>query len=76
LYAANFSATNDRGGVYRIDDAGESGKPACRAVKVAEAARPTALAFAPDGTLYVVVLGGDDNKDKDSGALLKITGEL
>jgi hypothetical protein len=76
LYAANLSAAIDGGGVYRIDDAGDPGKPAASAVKVAEAMRPTALAFAPDGALYVTALGSNDNGNKDSGALLKITGEL
>lgn len=59
-------------GIYRIDDASQPGKPACRTTKVADIARPTALTFSTDGTLYVTSLGprGDDNAA--TGALLKV----
>lgn len=67
LCAADFA-----GGVYRIDDASQPGTAACRTVKVAEVSRPTALAFAPDGLLYVLTLGTND----DNGTLSIITGDL
>jgi DNA-binding beta-propeller fold protein YncE len=67
LYAADFA-----GGVYRIDDASEPGHPACRTVKVAEVAKPTSLAFAPDGSLYVVTFGSGE----DNGALEVVSGGL
>ena len=67
LYAADFA-----GGIHRIDDASEPGHPACRTVKVADVSKPTALAFAPDGALYVVTFGSGD----DDGTLEVITGEL
>lgn len=66
LYAADFPT-----GIYRIDDASEPGKPSCRAVRVAEIDRPSALAFAPDGALYVVTFG-----DGDNGTLQVVTGDL
>jgi hypothetical protein len=67
LYAADFV-----GGVHRIDDASEPGRPACRVVKIADIARPTALAFAPDGALYVTTFGDID----DNGTLVVLTGNL
>jgi hypothetical protein len=66
LYAADFA-----GGVWRIDDASEASQPACRVVRVADVRRPTALAFSPDGALYVVTFGtGND------GTLQVVTGDL
>jgi hypothetical protein len=67
LYVADFS-----GGIHRIDDTSQPGRPACRAVKVVEVPRPTALAFAPDGALYVTVFGEASN----DGTLQVLTGEL
>jgi hypothetical protein len=76
LYAVSFSSIDEGGGVYRIDDAGEPGKPAGKATKIAAADRPTALTFGPDGALYVSVLGTDEQNGKEVGVLLKISGEL
>lgn len=74
LFAASYASRGEQGGgVYRIDDASQPGKPATTAVKIADAKRPTALAFGPDGALYVTTLGESGN---DKGALLKLTGEL
>jgi hypothetical protein len=67
LYAASFD-----GGIYRIDDASEPGKPACRTVKITEVSRPTGLAFAPDAALFVTTLGTGDN----DGTLQFVTGDL
>jgi DNA-binding beta-propeller fold protein YncE len=67
LYAADFAR-----GIYRIDDASQPGSPACRTVKVADANRPTALAFVPDGALYVLTFGTSE----DNGTLSIITGDL
>jgi hypothetical protein len=55
LYAANFD-----GGIHRIDDASKPGQPACRTVEVADAARPTSIAFAPDGLLYLTTFGSGE----------------
>ena len=77
LYAAAFASGNpEHDGVNRIDDVGEPGKPACAAVRVAEIHRPTALAFGPDGALYVTALGERDEIETNTGVLLKLTGEL
>jgi hypothetical protein len=76
LYAASLAGSNEPGGIYRIDDATETGKPAAKAVKIANPARPTAMTFGPDGALYVTTLGDEDNEASDNGSLLKITGDL
>ena len=75
LYVANLPSDDiGRAGVYRMDDAGEPGAPACVAVKIAEVERPTALAFGADGTLYVTSLRDSTSNDSDDGSLLKLIG--
>ena len=75
LYAVDFSREDEAsGGVYRLDDAIINGQQACQAVKIASVVRPTALAFSPDGTLYVTSFGASDGENQ--GVLLKITGNL
>ena len=77
LFAASFHSGNGKlGGIYRIDDVGKPAAPACRAVKVADVSRPTALAFGPDGALYVTAMGKTDDDKTDSGVLLKVSGDL
>jgi hypothetical protein len=76
LYAANSAPIDKGGGVYRIDDGSEPARPACKSVKISEAQRPTALAFGPDGALYVAVLGLEGEGGEDAGALLKLIGDL
>lgn len=72
LYAADFGGDAGGGGIFRIDDASEPGRPACHVVKIADVSRPTALAFAPDGELYVTTFGDSD----ESGTLQVLTGDL
>ncbi len=67
LYAADYA-----GGIHRIDDASDPGRPACRIVKVADVKRPTALTFAPDGALYVVTFGSGN----EAGTLEVVSGDL
>jgi hypothetical protein len=75
LFVANAPTNDDdRAGIYRIDRVAQSDAAACKAVKIAYVRNPTALAFAPDGVLYVTASG--DPKDKNSGKLLKLTGNL
>jgi hypothetical protein len=76
LYAADIAwMKHEHGGVFRIDDASEQGTAKCTAVKIADAQRPTALAFGPDGALYVTAWG-NTNGDAPQGMLLRITGDL
>jgi hypothetical protein len=75
LYAADFAlADPSRSGVYRLDDMSEAGRTACRAVKVANIRRPTALAFVPGsgGPLFVTAFGHDE----ESGTLTMVLGDL
>jgi hypothetical protein len=62
------------GGIFRIDDAGEPGNAKCTAVKIAAVERPSAMAFGPDGILYITTFG--ESEKPRGGKLLKITGEL
>jgi hypothetical protein len=76
LYAASAApAGQGQGGIYRIDDNGQAGAPACKAVRIAQVPNSTALAFGPDGTLWVTATGDSDTNTK-SGTLLKLTGKL
>ena len=71
LYATDFAwMAPAEGGLFRLDDAPNGVK----AVKIASLDKPTALAFAPDGTLYITLVGPkkeDENAPKQ-GKLVKI----
>jgi hypothetical protein len=69
LYTLGDGADGDHGGLYRLEDASQPGKPACRAVQITTIGEPTAFAFAPNGTIYITTTG-----DKN-GKLLRITGD-
>jgi hypothetical protein len=75
LFVANSPTTeNGAAGIYRIDRVTRPEAATCKAVKIADVRHPTAIAFAPDGALYVTASG--EPKDKNSGTLLKLTGNL
>jgi len=78
LYALDLAWSDGKeAGLYRIDSARQDGQPSAKAVKIAALERPTALAFAADGTLYVTLLGAaQDGAKEKSGQLVKITGDL
>jgi len=74
LFALDFAWLPDRGaGLYRLDKAGSGANQSIDAIKITALDKPSAMAFAPDGTLYVTVFGtakdGDANKP---GKLLKL----
>jgi DNA-binding beta-propeller fold protein YncE len=71
LYATDFAWMKpDEGGLFRLD-ASQTG---VKATKIASLDKPTALAFAPDGTLYITVIGpkGENENASKQGKLLKI----
>jgi len=75
LYATDFAWMKpDEGGLYRLDAEQTASGQTVKATKIASLDKPTALAFAPDGTLYITVVGPkkeDENAPKQ-GKLLKI----
>ncbi|MDX1944174.1 MAG: hypothetical protein SFU86_02105 [Pirellulaceae bacterium] len=79
LYATDFAwmSTGD-GGLFRLDSEMKNSGAAVKTVKVASLDKPTALAFAPDGTLYITVVGPkkDDENAPKQGKLLKIPAGL
>jgi DNA-binding beta-propeller fold protein YncE len=67
LYVANSPTTDDgHSGIYRIDQMTKPDVSTCTAVRIADVKSPTALAFAPDGALYVTT----------ASDLQKLTGDL
>jgi DNA-binding beta-propeller fold protein YncE len=75
LYATDFAwmATGE-GGLFRLDATQGEGAQAVKSTKIASLDKPTALAFAPDGTLYITVIGpkGENENASKQGKLLKI----
>jgi hypothetical protein len=74
LYALATLYGTDEEGLFRLDDAGEPGERQIAATKIVDFQRPAAMAFGPEGALYVTTLG--DNTKDDGGALLKVTGDF
>ncbi len=71
LYGVDFSwAEPSQGGLFRLDITGEE----VRATRLAALDRPTALAFSPDGKLYVTVIGAEPEKGKRTGQLFVFEG--
>jgi DNA-binding beta-propeller fold protein YncE len=71
LYATDFAwMAPAEGGLFRIDDA----PGGVKATKIASLDKPTALAFAPDGTLYITIVGPkkEDENSPKQGKLVKI----
>lgn len=76
LYATDFAwMAPGEGGLFRLDASQGDAGQTVKATKIASLERPTALAFAPDGTLYLTVVGPkkDDENAPKQGKLLKIT---
>ena len=75
LYATDFAwMAEGEGGLFRLDSDPQNAATSLKTFKIASLDKPTAMAFAPDGTLYVTVIGpkkADENSPKD-GKLLKI----
>jgi hypothetical protein len=68
----NTPGSSDSSGVFRIDaeESGDPAKPSATGKLMAKVQHPTAMAFGPDGVLYVSSLGADQK----SGSLMKVSG--
>lgn len=77
LYAVDLAWADDKqGGLFRLDATDTDGTLGIKAVKITSLDKPTSLCFAPDGTLYVTILGTAKSGTEKPGQLLKITGGL
>jgi hypothetical protein len=74
LFVVARAHANKEGGLFRIDNASKPDERQIAIAKLADIELPTAMAFAPDGALYVTTLG--DDAEDDGGALLKVTGNF
>ena len=73
LYAVDLAVADEKqAGLYRLDAAQQEGHMGVKAVKIARLDKPTALAFAPDGTLYITLLSTAKTAGEKSGQLVKI----
>ncbi len=75
LYALDFAwMAPDKGGLFRLDvTTGQ--QPSLKVTKVLSLDKPTAMAFAPDGTLYITLIGTAKEGDKyKPGKLIEVTG--
>lgn len=76
LYALDFAWMEpDAGGLYRIDRGAKEGDAPIKSAKIVGLEKPTAMAFAPDGALYVTTIGspGEEETAAKTGKLVKIT---
>jgi hypothetical protein len=73
LYALDLAWEQPgQGGLFRLDAALAEGRPTVSVVRMASLERPTAMAVAQDGSLYVAVLGPRDTQsDRNTGRLLR-----
>ena len=73
LFAVDFAwIDSGKGGLFRLERTFEDLKQGSRAAKIASLDKPTALAFGPDGTLYVTEFGTAKQGSKEkTGRLLK-----
>jgi hypothetical protein len=73
IYATDFAwMDTTEGGLFRLIPKREEGKQSLTTEKVASLDKPTALAFGPDGTLYITVIGTASDDNPNAGKLLKI----
>jgi len=74
LYALDFAWMDSKqGGLYRLDMEGDN----VQATRVLALDKPTALAFGPDGALFITVIGtAEEGSSKKGGQLLMIPSGL
>jgi len=78
LYAVDYAwLDSSKGGLFRLDVTQEGKELKVKTELVAKLDKPTALAFAEDGTLYITQIGtGKGGADERPGSLVKIDSGL
>ena len=76
LYATDFAWMEAaEGGLFRLDQENKGGKQSVKVTKVAKLDKPTAIAFADDGSAYITIIGTNkEGETGKAGALLKLSG--
>ena len=76
LYATDFAWMEaGEGGLFRLDQENKGGKQSIKVSKIAKLDKPTALAFADDGSVYITIIGTNkEGETGKAGALLKLSG--
>jgi DNA-binding beta-propeller fold protein YncE len=76
LYATDFAWMEPgEGGLFRLDQENKGGKQSVKVTKIVKLDKPTAIAFAEDGSAYVTVIGTNkEGETGKAGALLKLSG--
>lgn len=74
LYALDFNwIDTTQGGLFQLIGETNEGEMSVKTHLIANLDKPTSMAFADDGTLYILVIGTDaEGGSKESGRLLKI----
>ena len=77
LYALDFSwHDTTEGGLFHLVSKRVNGEPAVEAIKVASLDKPTSMAFAKDGSLYVAIIGtNEEGSDQPGGKIVKFTAD-
>jgi DNA-binding beta-propeller fold protein YncE len=76
LYATDFAWMEPKSaGLYRLDRGAKEGDSPLKVTKIVALEKPTAMAFAPDGALYVTTIGSPKEEETaaKTGKLVKIT---
>ena len=78
LYAVDFAWMDTaEGGLFELQVSMSGGQATVKANKIVSLDKPTAMAFAEDGSLYVTVFGtAAEGSEAKPGQLIKITGDL
>jgi len=76
LYALDYAWMEPKeGGLFRLDVSGEGANAKVKAEKIMPLDKPTAMAFAADGALYITEIGTQVEKSpKKPGRLVRVTG--
>lgn len=76
LYATDFAWMEPgEGGLFRLDRETKDGTQSVKATKIVKLDKPTALAIAEDGSVYVTIIGTNkEGETGKAGAMVKLSG--